>query len=329
MSNTTLYGDLSPAVAAWASVQMLKRAVPLMVLERFAQAITIPDKNTKVAKFRRYNSLALATTALVEGVTPAGSKITKTDYTATLEQFGDFVTLSDVILDTHTDPILQQNTEILGEQAAQTVETLRYNVLKAGANKFYSNDDGTPLRTELNTPISLALQRKVTRALLRQNAKLITKVVSSTPDFRTEPVEAAFMAVCHSDVENDIRNMAGYINPKQYGSVTPYPNEIGAVENVRYLRSTLFTPYLEGGALKGTMLGGTNADVYPVIYFGQDAWATVALRGQNSLTPMLVNPKASSGDPLGQRGTIGWKLMTTSVILNDSWMAVAEVCATA
>jgi N4-gp56 family major capsid protein len=272
--------------------------------------------------------LALATTPLVEGVTPSGKKVTVTDYTATLVQYGDFVTLSDVILDTATDPVLSIHTEILGEQAAQTVETLRYNVIKAGTNKFWSN--GTA-RTDVNTPLTTALQRKVTRALLGQNAKLITTALRPTPDYRTEPVEASFIALCHSDVENDIRSMSGYINTKQYGTVTPYENEIGAVENVRYLRSTLFTPYEDGGGAKGAMLSttGTSADVYPVIYIAKDAYGIVPLRGQNALTPMVVNPKPANGDPLGQRGTVGWKTMQTTLILNDAWMAVAEVAVTA
>lgn len=327
-TGVTTYGDISPAVAAWASVQMLKRGIPNMCIEKFGQVVVLPNNNTKVAKFRRYNALALATTALVEGVTPSGKKVTVTDYTATLSQYGDFVTLSDVILDTATDPILAQHTAILGEQAAQTVETLRYNVIKAGTNKFYAN--GTQ-RTDVNTPISTTLQRKVTRSLMQQNAKMITSAVKSTPDFRTEPVEAAFMAICHSDVENDIRNMTGYINTKQYGTVTPYDNEIGAVENVRYLRSTLFTPYADAGGAKGAMLSttGTSADVYPVIYIAQDAYGIVVLRGQNALTPMVVNPKPANGDPLGQRGTIGWKTMQTSLILNDAWLGCLEVAVTA
>lgn len=326
--STTIYGDISPAVAAWASVQMLKRGIPSMCIEKFGQVFVLPNNSTMVAKFRRYNALALATTPLVEGVTPSGKKVTVTDYTATLVQYGDFVTLSDVVLDTHTDPILAIHTEILGEQAAQTVETLRYNVIKAGTNKFYAN--GTA-RTDVNTPITTALQRKVTRALLGQNAKMITQALRPVPEYRSEPVEASFIALCHSDVENDIRNMAGYINTKQYGTVTPYENEIGAVENVRYLRSTLFVPYADGGGAKGAMLStsGTLADVYPVIYIAQNAYGIVPLRGQNALTPMVVNPKPAGGDPLGQRGTIGWKTMQTSLILNDAWLAVLEVAVTA
>lgn len=327
MTSPMTYGDISPRTAAHAVAKMLTRGVPHLVLEKFGQTYVMPNRSTKVAKFRRYNALPLATTPLVEGVTPAGSRVTVTDVTATLSQYGDFVPYSDVIEDTHEDPFLQQVTDILGEQAAQTVETLRYNVLKAGTNLFYANGSA---RTDVNTPVTLALQRKATRALKRQNAMQITSVVGSTPAFSTEPVEAAFIGLVHPDVENDIRNMTGFISTKKYGTVTPFANEIGAVEDVRYLRSTIFTSFANGGAATSTMIstGGSVADVYPILYLAKDAYGIVPLKGKDSLSIMIVNPKPASGDPLGQRGTAGWKTMQTTVILNDAWMVRAEVAAT-
>lgn len=323
------YGDISPRTAAHAVVKMLTRAVPILMIEKFGETYVMPNKATKTAKFRRYNALSLATTPLVEGVTPAGKKLTVTDVTATLEQYGDFVPWTDVIMDTHEDPYLQQASEVLGEQAAQTIETIRYNVIKGGTNVQYANGSA---RTDVNTPISLTIQRACTRALKRQNAEYHTMAVASTPNFNTEPIEAAFIALCHTDCENDIRNMDGFIPTKNYNSATkPFPNEIGSVEDVRYIRSTLFTPFADAGGAKGAMISttGTSADVYPVIYLAKRAYGIVPLKGKDSLTPMVVNPKPAPGDPLGQRGTVGWKTMQTAVILNDSWMVRAEVGATA
>lgn len=327
MSTNMVYGDITPRTAAFAVVQMLRRAVPVLCIEKFGQTYVIPDKSTKVAKFRRYNALPINTTPLVEGVTPSGSKVTITDVTATLDQYGDYVPFSDVILDTHEDPFLQQITEVLGEQAAQSIETIRYNVIKAGTNVFYANGSA---RANVNTPITVALQRKCTRALKRQNASYISSVVASTPDFRSEPVEQAFMGLVHPDVENDVRNLTGFISVKQYAHGSSFQNEIGAVDDVRYLRSTIFSQFADAGAATSTMVSttGTNADVYPVLFIAKDAYGIVPLKGKDSLTIMVVNPKPSVGDPLGQRGTAGWKTMQTAVILNDLFMVRAEVAAT-
>lgn len=323
----TTYGDISPRTAAYVVKEMLERGLPLLTLEKFMQAKPIPANNTKSIVFRRYNSLALATTPLTEGVTPASKQLTKTDVTATLEQYGDLVEITDVIYDTHEDPVLREATAILGEQAAETVETIRFNILKAGTNKFYAN--GTA-RSAVNTAPTLALQKKIVRALKRQNAKKITSIVRSTPSYATQAVLPSYVCVTHTDLENDIRAMTGFIDVKDYGNMTAFEGEIGAVNDVRYIISNVFTPYQNAGGAAGSMVstGGTNADVYPMIFMGRDAWAGVALKGAYSITPTVLNPSPSKSDPLGQRGYVGWKTMQTAVILNDAWMAVAEVAAT-
>lgn len=343
MAQLVNYGDISPRTAAYVVKDLLTRAMPYMVIEKFGQNYPIPTQNTKTAKWRRYFLQGatgsagsgsgnfytpLALTPLVEGVTPAGNRLATQDYTCTLNQYGDYVTISDVVMDTHEDPILSEAAGIMSEQAAMTIETIRYNILKAGTNVFYANGGA---RNAVNTPPTLALQRQITTSMLRQNAKMITSVVKSTPDYRTEPVEGAFIALCHPDLETDIRSMVGYINPKQYGTTTPYENEIGSVERVRYLTSTIFSPFADAGGAKGLMRSttGVNADVYPILYLARDAYGIVPLKGKDSITPMVVNPKPAPGDPLAQRGTVGWKAWQSAVILQDAFMVRAEVAATA
>lgn len=341
------FGDLSPRTAAYVVKELLTRAMPYMVLEKFGQNYPIPMHSTKTAKFRRYfltgatgsagNGAStspfytpLALTPLLEGVTPTGNRLSNQDYTVTLNQYGDYVVISDVIEDTHEDPILQQSTLILAEQAAMTIETLRFNVIKAGTNVFYAG--GVAGRVNVVTTITLALQRQITTSILRQNGKMITSVVKSTPDYRTEPVEGAFIGLAHPDLETDIRNMAGYINPKQYGTTTPYENEIGSVERVRYLSSTIFAPFPDAGGAKGLMrsTSGVNADVYPIIYLARDAYGIVPLKGRDSITPIVHNAgSGGSTDPLNQRATVGWKAWTATVMLNDCFLVRLEAAATA
>lgn len=341
----TTYGDITPRQAAYSMAGFLARAMPNMVIERFGQTYQVPTNNTQTAKFRRYfleggtgsysgnagnYSIPLALTALTEGVTPAGKKLDNKDYTVQLSQYGDFVGFTDVIQDTHEDypAMLKELVNILGEQAAHTVETLHFNVLKAGTNVFYAN--GTA-RNQVNTPVTTALQRRITRSLKRQNAKPITSVLKSSPAYNTQPIEASFIALMHPDVENDVREMDGFISTKHYASTTPFPGEVGSVEDCRYITSTVFESWPDAGGAKGAMLSttGTNADVYPILYIARDAYGLVALRGKSVATIMVVQPKPTETDPLGQRGTAGWKLWNATVILQDAFLVRAEVGATA
>ena len=321
------FGDISPRTAAHVVFPLLKRGTAEMILERLGQVYVLPEHKTKTATFRRYNALGLALTPLVEGVTPSGTKPTKTDISVTLTQHGDFIPHSDVIMDTHEDPLLQMYSELCMQQWTETIETLRWNVVKAGTNVGYANGSA---RTDVNTVITLAKQRTATRALKRQRARYLTKIGASTGNFSTEPIAAAFIAVTHTDMETDIRNMQGFIPVAKYGNpASAWTNEIGTVEDVRYVRSVLFTPFLGGGAASTTMVNTASvADVYPVIYFAQDCFGIVPLKGKAAISLMVVNPKAVSGDWLGQRGSVGWKTMQGSIILNDLWMYRLECAAT-
>jgi N4-gp56 family major capsid protein len=70
---------------------------------------------------------------------------------------------------------------------------------------------------------------------------------------------------------------------------------------------------------------GAKANVYPIIFLARDAYGIVAFKGANAMTPMVVNPHASDSDPLAQRGHVGWKGYSATIILNDFWMARCEV----
>lgn len=323
-----LYGDISPRTAGYVTADLLTRAQPFIVLEKFAQTKPLPTNSTKSMVFRRYNALPNTPVALSEGVTPAGKTLTKTDITVTLQQYGDWVGTTDVIMDTHEDPVLQESTRILGEQAAQMMELVRYNVLKAGSAVFYANGSA---RNAVNTVISTTMQRRVLKELKRQNAKPITSVVRSTPSYGTVNVKGAYIAVGHSDIQANVEDMVGFKAVENYGTLSPYENEVGAVGEARYLTSTLFAPFVNAGGASGTTFesdNGTACNVYPVLYLGTDAWATVPLKGKSAITPIVVNPKPVQGDELGQRGSVGWKTYNAAVILNDAWMARGEVAVT-
>ena len=322
------YGDISPRTAAFAAKKLLKRGLPYLVLEKFGQSQPLPAHNSKVIKFRRYSALPSTPVALTEGVTPVGQQLAVTDITATLAQYGDKTTITDVVLDTHEDPVLNEAIELLGEQAAQMIEKMRYGVLKSGTNVVYNNGSA---RTSVNTAITLQMQQRAVRTLKRQNARPITSIIASSARFETANVAPGFVGLCHPDLEADIRAMNGFVAAERYGTTTPWENELGKVNDVRYVTSTIFEPFANGGGAAGAMIstGGSQADVYPVLYLGRDAFGIVALKGQYAVFPMITNARPSDSDPLAQRGTAAWKSMQTCVILNDLFMVRGEVCATA
>lgn len=346
----TVYGDISPRTAAYVVKELLERGMPFLVLEKFGQAKPLPTNNTQSMKFRRYylkhddyednfenktyfgsSKFDPSSYELSEAETPDATDLDSEDITVELTQYGNRIRLSDVIQDTHEDPVLQEAEDILGEQAAVIVEKSRFNELKSGTNVYFANGSD---RSDVNEPIDIKLQRKITRQLKRNLGRPITKVVRSTPSYGTEAVAPAFIAIAHPDCENDIRDMEGFVPAEKYGSMTPFENELGKVEDVRYITTTIFEPWedeggtYDGGSINAISTGGDNADVYPILFLARDAYGLVPLKGKSSITPMVVNPKPSDSDPLAQRAHVSWKTYQGTVILNEQFMVRAEVAAT-
>jgi len=335
MSTFTQYGDITPRTNLFAVVKFLSHAVPKLVLERYAEVFEMPKNKTLTIKFRRCVPFDITTTPLAEGVTPSPDGIQIEDVFTVLRQYGRWVGLTDVIADTHEDPVMNKQMELMGELAAQTRELLLWGTLRGGTNVYFGSTASSPtLRTQVNAPINLQLQRKITTFLEAQYAKKITKMLAPSQDIATQPVEEGYVAVCHTNLDPDIRDMPGFIHRARYASGSPEPEELGTVEQVRYVKSALLQPFLGAGSttLSGMRNSSGAVDVYPIIYFGQEAYGVVPLRGMQSAEIHMLNPNrqgGDSGDPLAQRGHVGFKMWFASLRLNENWLVRAEVGATA
>lgn len=328
-TGTTKYGDINQRTAAWAATEMLAHAEPALVLSKMGMTKPMPKNKAETVKFRRPIPFAAVTDPVVEGVTPSPQKVQYEDVTATLKQYGRPIEITDKVVDMSEDPVLQTASMLAGEQAANTIEQVLYGVLRAGTNVFYANGAS---RAAVNTPISLNKQRAVTRALNAQKAKKITRILASGTAYGVSAVEAAFVAVAHTDLEHDIRALANFVPTAKYGTrqtISEY--EVGSVDSVRYVLSPDLDSFANAGGAAGSMVstGGSNADVYPILFFGQDAFASIPLKGSEAITPMVVNAKPTDSDPMAQRNYVSWKTYFTAVILNEMWMARLEVAATA
>ena len=328
----TFYSDagVSPRTNVYAEREMLKHAMPVMVLEKLGLSKPMPKNKTETIKFRRPIPFTAKTVPLQEGVTPTATAFAYEDVSVALKQYGDVTTVTDKIEDLAEDNVIRDISIQSGENIGRTMEALNYGVLKAGTNVFYSNGSA---RNAVNTIISVSKIRAVVRSLRAEKAQMINRVLDGSLKINTSPVEAGYVAVAHTDLENDIRGLTGFLPVSQYGSrSTVHEYELGTIENVRFILSPDLGAFPDAGGAKGAMVSttGVSADVYPVLFFGREAFATVPLRGMGTVEPTILRPGVKTkDDPLGQRGYIGWKTYHAALILNQAWMARLEVAVTA
>ena len=244
---TTLSTDsgISLTTNLHAVKQMLDHAEPHIVFDKFAKQESMPMNKKETIQFRRPVPFTASTSPLVEGVTPTARTFSYDKVNATLKQYGEVVEITDVIQDTAEDPVLQDATEICGENLGRTREALLSGVVKAGTNVQYANGAS---RAAVNTTISLNGLRAVVRTLQANKATKVSKILDGSANINTTPVEGAFVAVCHTDVAADIRGLTGFTPAAEYGSrKLLHPMELGSVEDIRFVCSADFAPWEDAG----------------------------------------------------------------------------------
>ena len=336
MLNFNTAGDIGYRSTGQVKKRLLIRGNYKLVAGKFGQPFTQGKNNTLTGKWRRYENFPTAEAPLSEGITPAGRKLAKTDVTSTLQQYGDWAELTDVVFDTHEDDVPKETVNLCGDQMGETVEVVTIATLKSGSNVFYANNAGS--RALVNSPPLAGDFKRIERSLSKNKATLITSMIRASQNISTEPIDPAYIAMGHTDLKADIEAMEGFVPVRNYAdsSKMVHPTEVGSLGVFRFCLTPLFeawlvaglagTTYLSSGDIPGSSLG---ADVYPIIVVGKDSYGVVRLQGVDAVKPAVVYPKPVVGDELAQRGFVSWKIYFTSVILNSAWVARYEVAATA
>jgi len=325
------YGDISEETGVMIAGEFLERAKVNMVTSLFAQTKPMPKNKSQKQKFRRYEYPWGSTPKpLLEGVTPKAGKVKITDIYVDITQYGDLLELTDVVEDTHEDPVLREFSGLLGESASEMLENIRIAHLLSGTNVMFANGS---YRSDVNTKVTKVMLRKIVKFLKIARASRITKMLKSSNAYGTVSVKPAFIGLVHPAMTPDIQDLAGFKSVEDYSGISPYINEIGAIEDIRFIEQNLLLPYEDAGGAVSTGLAstsGTKCDVYPFLVLGANAYADVPLKGyrmQNAdnkgemVVPVEIlvqQPnKPSKSDPLGQRGSVGYKTWGATVILQD------------
>lgn len=298
---------------------LLVRALPLNIHGLFGQQRNIARKaGSNVIKFRRYGSLAAATTALTEGTTPAGSQLSVTDITATVNQYGDFVTITDIVDDQSVDPVLTETAELFGEQMGLTNDQLTRDILVAGTVVQYASTATSRVTVAAGMNINANEVKEAVRTLGNANARKLTRISSANPGVGTQPINASYIGIVSPATVYDLQSATGFIPVEKYASnVALLPGEVGSLNEVRFVQTT--------NAKVFTGAGAAGIDVHATLIMGADAYGIVDL-GNSQSQGLIFHGLGSAGsaDPLDQRQTAGWKEYFTAKILNDNFMVRIE-----
>ena len=84
----------------------------------------MPLQNGKTVQWFRYSNLAANTTAATEGDLPTGLTLQSNTVSASVSQYSDYISLSDLLVDVAIDPIVSNAAGILGYRLGLSVDTI-------------------------------------------------------------------------------------------------------------------------------------------------------------------------------------------------------------
>jgi len=285
---------------------------------------SLARRSGKTMIWRRYEALALATVALTEGENPAGRAKSKTDVSATIAPYGDFIEDSDMVISTQPDPQTTENVELLGQQRGETFDQLYRDMYADATQIVYANGTSTVTVSEIVDKNDLD---RLYRLLRNNKAKTFTPMIMASQNVGTGPVMPGYWAMCHEDVAFDLRHTADFLLVSEYaGKGGVIAGEFGADKNgLRFLSSP--NGYKLAGATGVTIAAtdikntGGFADIYSIFAVGQQAVAGVSLAGGNGGIIRKGLGSAGTADPLDMKATVGWKQYDTRKILNNNFLA--------
>lgn len=309
---TTGTSALSPEMKTFYDMTLIDLVEPELVHAQFGQKRPIPKNGGKIIEFRQFSSLPKALTPLTEGVTPDGRRLSVSSKTAEVAQFGDYVTVSDMLELTAIDPVIIETTKLTSSQAGRTLDTVVRNVLAGGTNVLYQPKS---TGTEVTSRKDLDKTCTLTPSTVRRAAGLLKRM-------NAKKIDGSYVAIIHPDVATDIMGTEEWIDAQKH--VNPekiYNGEIGSLYGVRFVESTEAIIWNDA-ANDDTP---TGLAVYGCIFLGADAYGVVDINGGG--LEHIVKQKGSAGtaDPLNQRSTIGWKASGyTAVRLVEEYMLRVE-----
>ena len=303
--------QVDPAVAVFYDKILLKRGLPYEVHDTWAQIRNLDSKSGNTIKFRRYSALSLALTPLPQGRKPPGQPLSKTDLTAKVSQFGDWVHITDMVDLTVEDKVLTEAAELLGEQQGQTRDVLLRNILAACASKTNASHGSNGLAP---TEITKKDIQGVVKALLGGNAQFISNVKAAGTGQGTMPIRPAFGGILHTDLMDDLEDVDGFIRTANYPKQEKIMQaEYGATGQVRWLMTNL--AHKDEG----------SPDQYKCMVFGQNAYGTTTIEQGNVKNIVKGFDSGGVANPLNQSASSGWKMIFTARILNDAFMHILNV----
>lgn len=249
-----------------------------------AELVDMPLNNGKWVRMWRYTALPAVTKPLVEGVTPAGQKITQTAFDVTTQEYGDYVPFTDQLDLFHVTKKTDDIADLLIDQARLSIDTAGRDKICAGLNVMYPGTITSRASITKSNVITYALLKKAVRNLKKGGAQPF-------PD-------GFFHAKVSHDTYHDLLNVDGWMDIAKYQDSGRYEkNEVGCVAKIKFFEVDNAKVFTAESYLYGTKAYLTAYANFDAANKTMTVTDTMTEAEANELAGKLVYVQYSKGSP--------------------------------
>lgn len=264
--------------------KLLDRSSLRLVMGGLCDNISMREGAGLTAYMVRYKRMFVPLTTLTEGSPPTQSTFSLEEVTVTLDQWGDYLEISDVAQLTAKHPLMTQCVELLADNAARVMDREITIVMLAGTNVQYGDGSVTTRNTITSSmTINDSVIQKVRVTMVnagappRGSSARDAKAVATTGQYLGT---SSYVAVCGPEVIGDVmrpsNSLGTWAAAATYANARAlYSSEVGTWQNVRFVE-TNFIP-------KFDLLGNTTTAVTTGNAFGTNTPVVSAVDGGGSL----------------------------------------------
>jgi N4-gp56 family major capsid protein len=324
--NQPLYGavtstDKASEYRIYFSKKLLEHQIDKLQLYQFAYAAEIPKgQGSKTMRMFRAPVADIANIiTLTEGVPPtqAPYKLIFEFITRSLQQYGSYAQVSDIVDDTEFLNTGDAIMEKFGEEAALWCDTLVRNACISGTTEEPTKFGRMYAGTSTDYASLTALTGQTGRFSGDDLIDAVTKLrVQKAKEFS----DGCFVAVVSPEQERDLLEEQG--SAWVYASAQNKPDqiwkgEIGTLSGIKVMRST--NAMYQGATEATPQVGGS---IIAALVFGKDSFAAPKLTGENPPSPQVYTiTKPDSSNPFGQWITYVYKTFYNAVCLS-TWNGI-------
>lgn len=298
MANTigisTSVGNTFSDTGIYYDKRWLDRLKPQLFFEDLGSKKPLPKNSGTLMKWRRLNKLTAVTTPLTENTNPSETNVGTTEVTVEPLTYGQFVKMSAELKWKSINPVADEITDELADNAALSYDTIVRAALSGNLTDQFAGGAANEAAVADTSVLNASEIRKAVYSLRKNNV----------PGYEANLYKGLVHPAGQFDLQSDTA-AGGWIEANKYVKTDNIMRgEIGQLYGVRFVV----------GTNTGSGTGATDETFHAYI-FGRDAYAISELSGQGMEMIRKEPGPQDTSNPLNMFSTVGWKFVLAAKVL--------------